>query len=117
MKRSMMVIITAIFLLSVTLLGFPLSASADVDVPYARIDRIGMYYPDDTRGAMVMLTDLSTTPKWTGSRQFFLSKAILGNQGLAVLLTAYSMGQGIWIRIAGTGAPLSLITIIYANAE
>lgn len=117
MKKSMVVAITVLSLVSVALLGFPLSASADVDVPYARIDKIGMYYPDDTRGAMVMLTDLSTTPKWTGSRQFFLSKAILGNQGLAVLLTAYSMGQSIWVRLAGTGDPLSLITIIYANAQ
>jgi hypothetical protein len=115
MKRSMVVVVMVLFLVVGAILGVPLSARADTDVATARIDMIGMYYPNETRGAMVMLTDLSATPKWTGQRQFFLSQAVLGNQGLAVLLTAYSMGQTIWVRIAGAADPASLILVVYAN--
>ena len=98
-------------------LSLPFTASADVDVANARIDRIGLYNPDATRGAMVQLTDLASTPAWTGSRQFFLSQAVLGDEGLAMMLTAFAMGQPIWVRIAGTAQPLSLVTVIYVNAQ
>ena len=117
MKRSMVACIMVLSLVSVALLGFPLSASADTNVANARIDMVGMYYPSATRGAMVMLTDLSPTPKWAGQRQFFLSQAILGNQGLAILLTAYSLNQTIWVSIAGNADPASLVLVIYANAQ
>jgi hypothetical protein len=117
MKRSMVVVIIALSLVSVGFLGFPLSASADVDVLVARIDRIGMYFPNETRGAMVQLTDMSSTPAWSGSRQFFLSQATFGNQGLATMLTAFSMGKTVYVRIAGTAEALSLITVIYVNAD
>ena len=116
MKKSMTVVIMVLSLVSVAFLSFPLSASADVDVAVAKIERMGIYFPDGTRGAMVQLTDLSPTPKWSGTRQFFLSQTSLGNQGLAVMLTAYSMGATVWVRVAGTAEPLSLITIIYVNA-
>ena len=95
----------------------PFAASADVDVASARIDRIGLFSPNATRGAMVQLTDLSSNPKWAGSRQFFLSQAVLGNEGLAMVLTAFTMGQPLWVRIAGNADPLSLITVIYVNAQ
>ena len=105
----------AFFLVVAMLL--PFTASADVDVANARIDRIGLYNPDATRGAMVQLTDLSSNPAWAGSRQFFLSQAVLGNEGLAMVLTAFTMGQPLWVRVAGTAEPLSLITVIYVNAQ
>ena len=117
MKKSMAVGIMVLSLVSVAFLGFPLSASADVDVAVAKIERMGMYFPNETRGAMVQLTDMSPTPAWSGTRQFFLSQAVVGNQGLAVMLTAYSMGATVWVRIAGTAEPLSLITVIYVNAQ
>lgn len=117
MKKSMVVVIIVLSLVSVGFLGFPLSARADVDVATAKIEMIGTYYPNETRGAMVMLTDLSSVPKWTGNRQFFLSHAIMGNQGLATMLTAFSMGKTVWVRIAGDGEPLSLIIVIYVNAD
>jgi len=93
----------------------PLTASADVDVANARIDRIGIFNPNATRGAYVQLTDLSTTPAWTGSRQFFLSQVPLGKEGLATVLTGYSMGKTLWVRIAGDASALSLITVVYIN--
>jgi hypothetical protein len=113
----MVVVIIVLSLVSVGFLGFPLSVSADVDVFVARIDRIGMYFPDQTRGAMVQLTDLSSVPAWSGSRQFFLSQATFGNQGLATMLTAFSMGKTVFVRVAGAAEPLSLITVIYVNAD
>jgi len=104
-------------LLVTVAVSVPFTASADVDVASARIDRIGMIAPNATRGAMVQLTDLSASPKWPGSRQFFLSQAILGKEGLAMVLTAFAMGQPIWVRVAGTAQPLSLVTIVYVNAQ
>lgn len=97
--------------------AFPLVSSADVDVANARIDRIGLFSPNDTKGAMLQLTDLSANPAWAGSRQFFLSEQVLGQEGLAMTLTAFTMGKPIWVRIAGTAEPLSLITVIYVNAQ
>jgi len=39
----------------------------------------------------------------------------LGNQGLAVLLTVYSLGETVRVRIAGDASSGSLIKIIFAN--
>lgn len=89
----------------------PGMASADVDVPVCSIVKIGA----DPRfeGPPVQLDDQSDL-KWTGYRQFYLSSS-LGNQGLAVLLTAYSMGETVWVRIAGDASSGSLIKVIFVN--
>lgn len=98
------------------LICVPITASAaDVDVAIARIDRIGVYNPNQYRTCMVQLTDLSTSPAWAGSRQFFLAKDPLGNTGVATVLTAYSMGKTLWVRITNNAAALSLITVVYIN--
>ena len=88
-------------------------AQADIDVPFAKIVRLGI----DPRfeGPMVQLEDTAANPQWTGVRQFYLSQA-LGNGGLATMLTAFSLGENVWVRIAGTGESGSLITIIFVNA-
>ena len=82
-----------------------------LDVPTARINQVG--YNPAFQGTMVQLDDLSDT-RFTGIRQYYLSST-LGNQGLATLLTAYSLDKTVWVRIAGTGEPGSLIQIIYFN--
>jgi len=115
MKGRLLVGICMLGVFFAALICAPLTASADVDVAKAQIDRIGLYNPNATRGAYVQLTDLSDSPAWTGSRQFFLSQTPLGKEGLATLLTAYSMGKTIWVRIAGDASALSLITVIYIN--
>jgi hypothetical protein len=94
-----------------TLVVLPAKAIADVDVPNCRIVKVG----SDPRfqGPPVQLVDLSGNV-WTGARQFYLSQE-LGNQGLAVVLSAYSMGETLWVRIAGNGSPGSLITIVFIN--
>lgn len=88
-------------------------AHADIDVASAKIVRVGI----DPRfeGAMVQLIDEGANPQWTGIRQFYLSST-LGNGGLATMLTAFSLGENVFVRIAGTGASGSLITIIFVNA-
>ena len=85
--------------------------SADVDVSVCSIGLIG--FDPRFEGPPVQLDDLSDV-NWTGSRQFYLSST-LGNQGLAVLLTAYSLGETVWVRIAGDGSAGSLITVIFIN--
>jgi hypothetical protein len=88
----------------------PVAANA-LDVASCTIAKIGV----DPRfeGAPVQLVDTSGV-NWTGNRQFYLSSS-LGNQGLAVLLTAYSMGKTVWVRAAGDGSPGSLLTVIFVN--
>lgn len=106
---------TSTLMLCVLVLGslifLPTMASADVDVPICSIVKIGV----DPRfeGSPVQLDDQSDV-RWTGARQFYLSSD-LGNQGLAVLLTAYSLGETVWVRIAGDASSGSLIKIIFVN--
>lgn len=94
-----------------TLIILPAMAYADVDVPKCSIVKIGA----DPRfeGPPVQLIDTSGV-NWTGARQFYLSSS-LGNGGLAVLLAAYSMGETVWVRIAGDASSGSLITVIFVN--
>ncbi len=89
------------------------AAHADVDVFTAKIIRVGI----DPRfeGPMVQLEDVGGSPAWTGVRQFYLS-SILGNGGLATMLTAFSLGENVFVRIAGTAESGSLVTIIFVNA-
>jgi len=94
-----------------TLITLPAVANA-LDVSNCSIVKIGV----DPRfeGPPIKLVDNGSTPNWTSSRQFYLSSA-LGNQGLAVLLTAYSMDKTVWVRIAGDASAGSLITVIFVN--
>jgi hypothetical protein len=92
--------------------GFANMAQA-LDVASARIARIGI----DPRfeGAMVQLIDQADQPAWSGTRQFYLSSD-MGDGGLATILTAFSLGENVWVRIAGDAAAGSLITIVFVNA-
>ena len=111
MKRNMMFSMLCAMLLVGSLMIIPAVANATVDAADTQVTRVGA----DPRfeGAMVQLDDLTDT-KWTGIRQFYLSSN-LGNQGLATLLTAYSMNKTLWVRIAGDGSAGSLIEIIFIN--
>ena len=97
---------------------FSAAAHASISVPFAKIERIGpdpRFSTTASSGFMVQLTDEGISPQWSGIRQFYLSAA-LGNAGVATLLTAFSLGETVWVRIAGTGESGSLITIIFVNA-
>ncbi len=97
---------------------FSAAAHASIDVSLAKIERIGpdpRFSTTASSGFMVQLTDVTASPLWSGIRQFYLSAA-LGNSGVATLLTAFSLGETVYVRIAGTGESGSLITIIFLNA-
>ena len=111
MKRNKMFSLVIAMFLVASLMIIPTIANATVDANNVTIRRIGA----DPRfqGAMVVLIDPSGI-NWTGPRQFYLSST-LGNQGLATLLTAYSLGKKLWVRIAGDASPGSLVEIIFIN--
>lgn len=100
------------------LAGFAGTAEASVDVRFAKVERIG---PDPrlvtelNSGYMVQLTDTSANPAWPGVRQFYLA-ADLGNTGVATLLTAFSLGETVWVRIDGNAEVGQRIRIIFVNA-
>ena len=107
---------TSIFLSAIVcaLLIFSVSNSfADVEVKVARIDLVGSATLPSGRPP-INLTDMSATPKWTGSRQFFISDTI-GNSGLATALTALSLEKTVWVVIADPGTSGSLIKNIYVS--
>jgi hypothetical protein len=100
------------------LVGFAGTAQECVDVALAKIERLGpdpRFADSASSGVMVQLTDTHPNPKWSGIRQFYLSAA-LGNTGVATLLTAFSLGETVWVRIGGAAETGSLITIIFVNA-
>jgi len=94
---------------------FSAAAQADIDLVKAKIIRVGPDPRATPTPIMVQLEDHSDTPQFTGMRQYYLSTA-LGNAGLATMLTALSLGQNVFVRVAGTGQDGSLITIIFLNA-
>ena len=106
---------TSALMLCMLLLGslivLPATASAYVDVAVCSIVKVGI--DPGFEGAIVQLDDQSDV-NWTGNRQFYLSSD-LGNQGQAIFLAAYSLGETVWVRIAGDASAGSLITIIFVN--
>jgi hypothetical protein len=94
-----------------SLLGLPAIASAYVDVPACSILMVGV--DPQFEGPTVILDDLNDAA-WQGARQFYLTSE-LGNQGLAVLLTAFSLNNTIYVRIAGDASAGSLIIGIVVN--
>ena len=111
-------ILHAAVIMILGLMCFTGTAQASVDVAVAKIERIGpdpRFADSASSGFMVQLTDTAANPAWTGIRQFYLSAA-LGNTGVATLLTAFSLGELVWVRIGGTAESGSLISIIFVNA-
>ena len=113
MKLKRVLVVTVFVLIVLSLAMLPAIANAYVDCSVGRIARLGLF-PGTNKGIMVQLFDESPSPSWTGKRQFYLSET-LGNQGLATLLTAYSLGKTVWVRIEGDASSNSLISIIYIN--
>ena len=99
-------------MIALTLIVLPTFANADVDVPAAQIVKIGVN--PDVGGSVIRLVDLGATPEWTNARNFVLGP-LVGNQGLAVALTALSLGKTIWVRIDGDASANSDIKIIFMN--
>ncbi len=117
MKTKQMGILL-ILLVAFSITTIPTIASA-ADIGSATITKVG-FYPNVSAGSSggIAFLDESNDAHWGGSRMFYLSDA-LGNQGLATLLTAYSMGKTVFVRIGGSSGadPVagSLVNIIYVN--
>ena len=113
MKRFAIVFVV---LVGVALIVLPSSVNAaNFDIAAAEITKIGVY-PNltPTSSIPVFLTDTSGA---FANRMFYLHESC-GNQGLATLLTAFSMEKTVWVRIVGEGAaaaPGDYVTIIYVN--
>ena len=110
MKSKKSVSIVSIIILF-ALVVLPAAANA-LDCSKVSVKRIGA----DPRfeGPPVQLKDELGTCWGGGIRQFYLSSS-LGNQGLAVVLTGYSLNKTFWVRIADDAAPGSLVQVIFIN--
>lgn len=91
----------------------PSTANAAEDITDAKIVMIGTYLSGGVSNIVVTVSDDSASPKFTGNRQYFLHPD-LGKEGYATLLTAFSLGKNVYIRVEDL-ASLSLITVIYCN--
>ena len=115
-KKIMYVLIGIMFVFPITFFATKDVSAATVD--NAIVDRIGFFPGITTYSDIVVFLDDPTDTQWTGTRMFFLSSD-LGNQGLAMLLTAISNGQSVLVRIGATEADPptvnSLITVLYLN--
>ena len=91
------------------------ATAAEYDCWECTITRLGME-PNNafgsTDGFMLTVDDASDNG-WVGKRVFYLHDD-LGKAGWATVLTAYSMGKTVWLRVADTAAG-SLVEIIYIN--
>ena len=104
----------SILLVAMTLTVFiaPQFANA-VDAAACSIVRLGNR-PGTGSGVMVQLVDTRTgLPSWPDGqegvmRQFYLHPD-LGNAGYATLLTAYTLGKTVWVRIEDPGSTGSLM--------
>ena len=82
-----------------------------------KVESVYMTAPSTTHtGALVVLrntTGAAIASTWANNtvRRFFLSKP-LGNQGMAVLLTALSNKTKVGVNIAGTAVEYSLINYV-----
>ena len=114
-----------IFVITITITVFltPQFVAA-LDVGACRIKRIGVMdkasSPIANAPIVVQLIDTrSGTPTWPngeeGVERIFFLHPDLGNAGYATLLTAYSLGKTVWVRIADPGTSGSLITVIAIN--
>jgi hypothetical protein len=113
MRTKKMSVALMIGVICFILLAIPTIASADVDLAVASIGRVGVV--TTIEGPVVQLYDVNGVIWAKGTmRQFYLSPTIK-NTGLATILTALSLEKTVWVRIAGTGAQGSLITIVYIN--
>jgi len=110
-KKALVTTVSLFFLFS--LVALPTIASA-VDCANVSVKRIG-YDPRFVDGPVpIQLKDNGGTC-WSGeTRQFYVSTD-LGNPGLAIFLTGYSLGKTFWVRIAGDAAAGSLVQIVFIN--
>ena len=105
--------------LALVLLGWAIlmpAAYATLDVSNAKIVLVGVSkaVPGMT---VILVEDAGTNPQWVGEKQFFIDST-LGNPALAVVLTAVSLGQNVFMRAAGTAQDNgSLVFFVFLRGE
>ena len=86
----------------------------------AKIVRVGVYPGITAYSNVLLFIDDPTDTWWTGTRLFIMSPD-LGNQGLAIALSAVSSDKSVVVRIGATdeeeAGPGTLVTVMYLNAE
>ena len=112
MKLKKMYIAAVFIMTALSLFILPAISNA-YDCAQCTVTRLGMVPGafSTTDGFMVQVQDAAG--EWTGSRTFYLSDA-LGKAGWATVLTGYSLGKTLWMRLVDT-TPGSLITSVHIN--
>ena len=101
-------------------------ALADVNCGAAEVDLVGQHYPYDDGGNLIDVTRVrlinrttASVGTWTpGAARYFFVHKELGNPGLAVLLTASSLGRKVNVQIVGnTAVENSFIRWVYLGSK
>ena len=114
MKLKKMSISIVFIMIALSLCILPATANAEpYDCAQCTITRLGMVPGSfgTADGFMVQVQDAAG--QWTGSRTFYLNDT-LGKAGWATVLTGYSLGKTLWMRLVDT-TPGSLITSVHIN--
>ena len=93
------------------------NAFADVVCNSATITMIGPVTTGEGRVLAILRNDSgATVGTWAAgeSRQFFMND-LIKNQGLAVLLTAFSLDKKVWVTITETAEMNKEVLIVYMN--
>lgn len=93
------------------------NAFADVVCTSATITMIGPVTTGEGRVLAILRNDSgATVGTWAAGepRQFFMND-LIKNQGLAVLLTAFSLDKKVWVAIAGAAEMNKEVLIVYMN--
>lgn len=100
---------------SVAILAITAGSAFALDCSEATVVQVGSdpAIANQTRSSHVVTLDCHNDTKWAGNVQFFLTPE-LGDSGLAVLLTAKSLGKSVLARVSSK-TPGSLVTIVYLN--
>lgn len=108
-----------VFALACMIIVFAKNDLYAADCSTAVVDKVGPVLLSGKASVVLTLINTSggTVGTWLNNtrRQFYLHDTIL-NQGLATVLTAYSMNRTIWLRTGDVDAAAgSLVTIVYIN--
>ena len=112
MKLKKLSISIVFIMIALSLFILPAIATA-YDCAQCTITRLGMFPGQfgTTDGFLVQVKDAAG--EWTGPRTFYLNDT-LGKAGWATVLTGYSLGKTLYLRIVDT-TPGSLITVVHIN--
>ena len=114
MKKSFLVLLVVV---GITALFGSNNAFADVVCKSATITMIGPVATGAGQVVVILRNDSGIAAgSWPAGtlRQFFVND-LIKNQGLAVLLTAFSLDKKVWVQIAGLAEQNKNIQIVYLN--